>query len=286
MLRLRILSFLVGFPFMLIVSYFGGWLLLAVVLFLAYMALYEWRRAIHLTTVRPNFLFAGVVIFLIVLATWVLLPSGGALDEGELSSSLVFLFVFTVCGAFISRVLVPGGTSALADVAVTVLTPLYLGMFAFMWRIRESAWPLPPVHIGSISLSEGCCLLVMFFLICWGMDGCALLFGHLIGGPKLSPTISPGKTMSGLAGALLAAALLTALGFWLIHLPVIHGIWIGLLMGLFGQLGDLSKSLVKREVGLKDFGTLVPGHGGVLDRFDNVLFNAPLFYYLMKWLIA
>nr|NIM06160.1 phosphatidate cytidylyltransferase [Armatimonadota bacterium]NIO97641.1 phosphatidate cytidylyltransferase [Armatimonadota bacterium] len=113
----------------------------------------------------------------------------------------------------------------------------------------------------------------------------AFLCGRFIGGPKLCKSISPGKTVAGFFGAIITAALAVWAGFALVGLSAGHGLLLGALMGVTGQLGDLGKSLIKRETGIKDFGLVFPGHGGVLDRFDNVLFDAPLMFYYLKWLL-
>ncbi len=91
--------------------------------------------------------------------------------------------------------------------------------------------------------------------------------------------------MAGFFGAIITAALAVWGGFALAGLSAGHGLLLGGLMGVTGQLGDLGKSLIKRETGIKDFGLVFPGHGGVLDRFDNVLFDAPLMFYYLKWLL-
>ena len=107
--------------------------------------------------------------------------------------------------------------------------------------------------------------------------------GSLIGRHKLAPRISPGKTVEG-AVAQLVASLLAALtaGGWLFPALVLRdAIVVGLLLGVLGQVGDLVESALKRSVGTKDTGQVIPGHGGILDRIDGLLFNAPaLFYYV------
>ena len=118
--------------------------------------------------------------------------------------------------------------------------------------------------------------LLLLLAIVWAADIGAYVAGRAIGGPRLAPRISPGKTWSGTAGGLLAAGL--------VGLVVARGwdgrAWagaaLGLLLGVASQLGDLSESWVKRRCGVKDSGRLIPGHGGVLDRLDGVLLAAPV----------
>ena len=128
-----------------------------------------------------------------------------------------------------------------------------------------------------------CMMLLMLAVPCVG-DVCALFVGSYFKGPKLCPAVSPNKTISGAVGGLLGS-LLTALAIggavWLfagvnrVYLPAWwHYVLLGLIGGLAGQLGDLFASLIKRHCGLKDFSNLFPGHGGMLDRMDSIIFMA------------
>jgi phosphatidate cytidylyltransferase len=114
--------------------------------------------------------------------------------------------------------------------------------------------------------------------------------GRLIGGPKLWPTISPGKTWSGsLAGVVAALGTVPLLNSLVLErqgiaLPITQGLIFALVLGIVGQIGDLVESLFKREVGLKDSSAIIPGHGGILDRFDSLYFVLPVsavFYRLV-----
>ncbi len=282
MFRLRALSFVIGLPLMLAVCYAGGWWLFGVTLILAFLGLREWHRAVASTSARPNHALGGLFLLAFLLVTHLLAATPERLD-----ANLVLLVVAAVGTAFISRIVIRGGQSALADIGATLLAPLYLGLlFSFLLRIRAEPWAAPAVEFRGLFLEPGFCFAVLLFLTCWLMDTGAYLCGRFIGGPKLCPAVSPGKTIAGFIGALLTAALTVAVGFALCRLPVLQGLVLGALMGLVGQLGDLGKSLIKREAGIKDFGLIFPGHGGVLDRFDNFLFNAPLLFYCLKCLLS
>jgi len=264
---------------MLWVCYAGGWWLLGAAVLLALIALREWRRALMLTSLRPDYVLAAFFILAFLICTYFLY--GPRLD-----SLLLFLVVFAAGLAFISRILSPGGPSAVCDIGVTFLTPAYLGLFlSYLLRIRLEPWGAPVHTLDGIFIFPEFYFLVILFLTCWAMDTGAYLCGRFIGGPKLCPSISPGKTIIGLIGAIVTAAAVAAAGFALVGLPASFGLLLGALLGVVGQLGDLAKSLVKREVGIKDFGLIFPAHGGILDRFDNVLFNAPLLFYFLMWLL-
>lgn len=119
-------------------------------------------------------------------------------------------------------------------------------------------------------------LVVLTFLAVWATDTGALFSGKLIGGARLAPQLSPNKTWAGSAGGLVCAAIFCgALAFFL-HTSVVAAAMFAIVLSVAGQLGDLFESLVKRQVGCKDSGHLIPGHGGVLDRIDSILFAAPV----------
>ena len=124
-------------------------------------------------------------------------------------------------------------------------------------------------------------LLSFFFLVIMGADTGAYYVGKAFGKHKLAPKISPGKTWEGVAGGVVAALLLATLShFWFFqNLPLKLALLLAALMTALGIIGDLTESALKRSVGTKDAANILPGHGGVLDRLDSLLFNAPLIYY-------
>ena len=135
-------------------------------------------------------------------------------------------------------------------------------------------------------LPEGDVVVWLIFLSSWGCDTCAYCVGMLIGKHKMAPRLSPKKSIEGGIGGVLGAALLGALftlamNHWggedvnAAHYALICGIG-----GIISQVGDLAASAIKRNHDIKDYGKLIPGHGGILDRFDSVIFTAPVIYYL------
>ena len=123
--------------------------------------------------------------------------------------------------------------------------------------------------------------LLLLFGILWVGDTAAMGIGKWLGKHKLAPAVSPNKTVEGLVGGFVGAIVISLIvWFWKFpFLPVYHFIVIAVLCSLFGQLGDLVESMWKRSLGLKDSSAIIPGHGGVLDRFDSLLFAAPVLYY-------
>lgn len=124
-------------------------------------------------------------------------------------------------------------------------------------------------------------LLSFFFLVLMGADTGAYYVGKTFGKHKLAPTISPGKTWEGVAGGLAAGLLLAAVShFWFFRdLPLKWALPLAAVMVTLGIFGDLTESALKRGAGAKDAANILPGHGGVLDRLDSLLFNAPVIYY-------
>lgn len=148
-------------------------------------------------------------------------------------------------------------------------------------------------YIYQTRMLEGGKFLVWLTFFCsWGCDTCAYCVGMLIGKHKMAPVLSPKKSIEGAVGGVVGAALLGALYAWAIsgfntnsaHTPLLYAI-ICMVGALVSMVGDLAASAIKRQQKIKDYGTLIPGHGGILDRFDSVIFTAPIIYFLAVTLI-
>lgn len=126
-------------------------------------------------------------------------------------------------------------------------------------------------------------LIILVFCLLWANDIFAYLTGKLLGKHKLFPRISPGKTIEGSLGGLVFAIIaMIVFAHYAEWLPKADGIGMAAIAVVFGTLGDLSESMLKRQAGVKDSGKLIPGHGGILDRFDSVMFSVPfIFVYLL-----
>ena len=153
----------------------------------------------------------------------------------------------------------------------------------YTWMIAGALYIILPC-LSILMLAEFSLYHLLYLLgIIIATDIGAYFCGRWIGGPKLSPTISPGKTWSGLLGGMLCAMIVSAL--LATYLPSPPSLFLSLLYGsllaVIAQLGDLFESWLKRSAGVKDSGTILPGHGGLLDRMDGVMFTAPLYTILL-----
>ncbi|MBQ3446339.1 MAG: phosphatidate cytidylyltransferase [Synergistaceae bacterium] len=120
------------------------------------------------------------------------------------------------------------------------------------------------------------------FFCTWGCDVGAYIGGKMFGTTKLCEHVSPGKTLQGFIAGIIGSLLANAGAIYFFSLPSYPLILIGFICGIFGQLGDLAESLIKREAGEKDSGHVIPGHGGMLDRFDSILFSGLLTYLVLR----
>lgn len=165
----------------------------------------------------------------------------------------------------------------LTGIGVTILGVLYVAFLGgFLVAIRTGFET--PTNLSTH-------LLAFFFLVIFGSDAGAYFTGRAFGKHKLAPAISPGKTVEGLCGGILAAAGFAALSTWWFfpELPYKCSIPLAIVLAIVGVLGDLAESAMKRGSKTKDAATILPGHGGLLDRLDSLLFGAPILYYFAKF---
>ena len=128
-------------------------------------------------------------------------------------------------------------------------------------------------------------ILMTLFLCTWSCDVAAYIFGKRFGTTKLCEHVSQGKTVQGFVAGILGSIIMNAIAIYFFSLPTYPLILIGFICGIIGQVGDLAESLIKREAGQKDSGVLIPGHGGMLDRFDSILFNGLTTYLVLRVLL-
>jgi len=168
---------------------------------------------------------------------------------------------------------------SLGSAAATVFGVVYVALLASsLIGVRMIQSPTP--HLASK-------LLTMFFAMVMMTDTGAYYTGRSVGRRKLAPRVSPGKTVEGAVGGFMTAVITGPLCKWIFfpEIHVIHAMALGATIGILGQVGDLAESMLKRGSGVKDSGNLLPGHGGMLDRVDSILFCAPLLYYYSRLIL-
>lgn len=136
------------------------------------------------------------------------------------------------------------------------------------------------------SLPDGKFLVWLIFLCSWGCDTCAYCAGMLIGKHKMAPVLSPKKSIEGAVGGVAGAALLGVIYAAATQGKMAEYALICAVGALISMVGDLAASAIKRNQNIKDYGKLIPGHGGILDRFDSVIITAPVIYYLAKTILG
>jgi len=261
----RITSAVIGFPIVAAILIWGNKYMIDIGLsIVAILSLYEYFHAVK-QKAKPIEWIGYVAA--ICIAFIHMIPSADIalkIIAGIIPTSILILF---------SCIIIKYPKYNIIDIALTFFGIIYIVLFLmFLSFIRE--------------MPNGRILIWFVFMTAWGTDVFAYLVGHTMGKHKFT-SVSPKKTIEGCLGGSLGAMVLS-LGFavlcnvyFKVELSYVAVLPISLLLSIIGQIGDLSASTIKRYVGIKDFSELIPGHGGMLDRIDSVLFIAPFAYFLL-----
>jgi phosphatidate cytidylyltransferase len=259
----RLLTAAVGIPLVLGVIWMGGIVYVGVVAVLLGLAADEVYRAAGLSRFSQEVAAGSSAAFALAMLA--------AYENGEARLAIVALLVVW---ALVVLVLKGATEDGFRTWSIVVAGALYAGLLgSYLVSLRL--------------LDDGRYWVLLAIFTTFAADTGAYAIGRLLGRRKLAPRISPGKTLEGGIGGLVAAAsvclaLNQVLG---LDQTLLLMLALGAGIGVAGQLGDLSESLLKRSLGVKDMGRLFPGHGGVLDRLDSILFVAPLVYYVVRYVI-
>ena len=261
----RILTALIAAPVVIGIAYVGGWAFAALVAgigLLAQSEVYAIARSSGLAPYQPVGFLLGVAV-----VAGVLEPDIWAAAVG------VVAFVVALAPFLIQR------ESFLANLSVTLAAAIYpTGLLAGLVAIRAGR------GADTTDLDAFFLLMMTLFLV-WATDIFAYYVGKTIGSTPLAPSISPNKTWEGSAGGAVAAALV-AIGFKLVgvvDLAWMHLAAVAVICGMLSQAGDLAESQIKRSAGVKDASSVLPGHGGILDRFDAMAVAAPLVFLYLQY---
>ncbi|MBQ3611552.1 MAG: phosphatidate cytidylyltransferase [Firmicutes bacterium] len=258
-MKTRVLSGLIMAP-LLVILYFGGYILFAACFLIGIMAVREFYNGFHAMDIKPNYgiaVIAAIALYAIDIFTddpqWYMLWFFAVV-----LASLLYLFNIE--------------HRKLEDAMATITGIVYVVFFSF--------------HVTLVEQTEYGILIWLVVLTAFGTDIMAYFSGFLFGKHKLCPKISPKKTIEGSIGGTLGSVILSGLfGYFFAPEVLVHCLVIGVLGGIVSQFGDLTASIFKRKMGIKDYGNLIPGHGGILDRFDSVLFTGPMVYYYIVLVI-
>jgi phosphatidate cytidylyltransferase len=273
----RVIFAVIAAPASIGVVYLGDWALATVLSVLAALAAWEFFRMARETGTLP-LAPAGIALA-------ALLPIAvHAQRLGVYTLSLTAIVAMTLV-LFASAIWLRGPSGKpMSSVATTAFGVFYAGLFSYIYAIRY--------HDYAVGAGAGTALVFLPILLTWSTDVGAYAFGRLFGRKKLIPAVSPGKTVEGALGGLGLTIVICLLYVRFILMPyaqlglTIQGaVLFGIVISVAAQVGDLAESLLKREAGVKDSSRILPGHGGILDRFDSLLFVMPIAFLLLGRLL-
>lgn len=265
----RIITGIVGIALAACVIQLGGALFSIAVLLLAWGAWFEFVKAFRHKGLHLSFLLGMLVIFFFWGCAWL-----GNMEEFVSVGVIAVLLVMT-------QMVLRHKVFSVEQAAASILGIFYIGLpFALLVLLRFMGTSSVHTPLGNMQL--GCALVWIALIGTWSSDTFAYFTGSFCGRHKLCPNISPNKTMEGFAGGVIGTVLaLAGLGMFF-SFPIWQMAALGLLVALSATVGDLAESVIKRYTGIKDSGNIIPGHGGIWDRFDSVIFTVPVVYYFVQ----
>jgi len=261
---------MVGIPLAVFLIFYPGGLPFAWAMGLvSILGALEFYNGVRRTGARPVAWVGLIAVALFVVSARTYEPSR---ISSIFPAVLTLLLVVSFCVELARQNRAP-----IANLGATVFGAIYVGWLIMHLVVLRGTQG--EVVVSGYEHEAGAWLVMMTFLCTWAGDTSAFLIGKHYGKTRIAPKLSPNKTVEGSVAGLIGALLVAIIVGMVIQLPVQHAFAMGVLFGVLFQLGDLSESAIKRELGIKDSGAIVPGHGGILDRFDSLLFTGPAAYY-------
>jgi phosphatidate cytidylyltransferase len=265
MFRTRLISGIVLLIITIAVVILGDDLLFGVLLVISMIGLYELYKIVNIHRALP-----GILGYICCLSYYILLY----FDLPQYQMMLFIFFLMLLMFAYVFGF----PKFSTEQIAVSFFGLFYVSiMLSYIYQVRI--------------LEDGAWIVWLIFIGAWGSDTCAYAVGVLFGKHKFAPKLSPKKSLEGCIGGMVGAALIgflyaTAIGSYITELqnPQLIFAIIGAASSVISQIGDLAASAIKRNHNIKDYGNLIPGHGGILDRFDSIIFTAPIVFYLAAML--
>jgi phosphatidate cytidylyltransferase len=251
----RLSSGIIGIILLVLVVTKGGFYLSTSIFIISLIGLREFYKALNNLEIRPNELIGNLGTIAIFLAN---LTPGNSVDL-----VVTFIIITLLISTLFEK------DTKIQDISATLLGILYV-----------------PFLIFHVSYLDGTNYIWLVFIIAFGTDTFAYLAGNLFGKRKLCPTISPKKTIEGSIGGVIGSLFLTIIFAIVMEInPLWKLMILSILTSIISQLGDLVASKIKRIAKIKDYGFIMPGHGGILDRFDSIILAAPVIYYYVKYFL-
>jgi len=276
---MRVRSGLLIGIFGLIVVLLGDWYFTIAIALLTYLALLEFFRMAEFTGIKPATKTTLFSCLIIITSTY--LETTGLIDK-EIANSILPICSVGIC----TWLLLQPKSGTISDIAASIFGLFYLGFLPSYWiklRALETGLNNSGVTLlSNFSNSIGLYLTLTSCFLIVASDIGSYFIGKSFGKRSLSP-ISPSKTIEGLIGGISCSILLAIVFAFVLNLgnPFLIGILYGLLISLMALVGDLIESMMKRDAKIKDSGTFLPGHGGILDRIDSYIFTPSVIYYII-----
>jgi len=264
----RVLVSVFAIPVLVLLACFGGVYFLSFVLIIAGISFYEFSVMAKTKGANVNINLGLIAVIFLILNQYRFFLS----QYYFLTAFFIVLLIFE---------LFRNNGSAIQNIGATLLSVFYLGIFSStLIGIREYYPNIDGLYY------HGGYLIISIFATIWICDSAAFFGGTALGKHKLFPRISPKKSWEGAIFGFVFAILtmILAKNFVLDFLSLKDALVIGFIIGTFGQIGDLAESLLKRDAGVKDSSHIIPGHGGIFDRFDSLLFSSPIIYLYLSYL--
>jgi len=268
-LATRVIVALFGIPLIITVSILGKLPFLIFVLVIGLVSFFEFSKMLSRRRFFPNLLFGFLSVALIIINSFYNFTS-------------LEVISFIIVPVILLSELFRRNESAIANIGTTLIGIYYIGLFASaLVLIREY------FSDSYFLYDQGGYLIISVLATIWVCDSAAYFIGTAIGKHKILTRVSPHKSWEGAIAGFVFSIITMVLAqiIFINFISIRDAVVIGFIVGTFGQAGDFVESLIKRDANVKDSSSLIPGHGGIFDRFDSLLFSAPIIYLYMELII-